>query len=469
MGDLGDLLCDTIRAADEAARFRLDIFHRLVYADYLERLGDAPRAESVRLHASIEESRPGLLLRLRRPPDCPMVPLEGWRHSLTRGHRKLASLWARHRRDWRAAFPRMVRAGLAFRAGLPWQFDGLPQAWPRKVTGELSLVRSWRLWAGAGQPLPEVRPHMLGGAWEVVLSGQGWRGQVARLLDSGVIPPGVGKFGLTDGALDGESTGEIRDILDRPWPNLRSLIAPANRLYQKGAEVVWELMAKTSVRELDLSRNNIAWGTEFIRHGGPPGLKVLRFSGNHAEARGTRAVAGAPFLETVERIDWMGNSLSTSGAEALAAWQAPCLRAVHLGSNHLGPEGAKALASCRWLARLGEIDLSDNQLRDEGVGHVARALGGGLLALGLESNLLGADSGTYLATSPARLSLAWLEMSRNSLGADGLAKFASADWPRLRHAGLMMNDLPPSIAFSRERFPVLAPPNLARPREHPGE
>ena len=468
MGDLGDLLCDTIRAADEAARFRLDIFHRLVYADYLERRGDGARAEAVRLHATIEESRPGLLLQLRRPPGCPTVSLEGWRHSLTRGHRKLSFLWARHRRGWRAAFPRLVRAGLAFRAGLPWHFDGVPQAWPRKATGELSIVRSWRLWAGAGQTLPEINPQMLSGAREIVLSGQGWRGRVARLLDSGVIPPGVGKFGLTDGALDWESTGEIRDILDRHWPNLRSFIAPANWLYHKGAEVVWELMAKTSVRELDLSRNNIGWGSGFLRHGGPPALRGLRFSGNHVEARGTRAVAGAPFLETVERIDWMGNSLSSSGAEALAAWQAPCLRAVHLGSNHLGPEGAKALASCRWLARLGEIDLSDNQLRDEGIGHVARALGERLRALGLESNLLGADSGAHLATSPVRPSLVWLEMSRNSLGAEGLAKLAMADWPRLRQAGLMMNDLPPSIAFPQERFPVLAPPKLARPREHPG-
>lgn len=296
------------------------------------------------------------------------------------------------------------------------------------------------------------------------MSGQGWRGHVARLLDSGVIPASIGKFGLTDGALDAQSPNETRAILDRPWPSLRSFIAPANWLYHKGAAMVWELLAKTPVRELDLSRNNIGWGTGFLRHGGPPALRVLRFNGNNVEARGTRLVAGAPFLDIVDRIDWMGNSLSTSGAEALAAWRAPCLRAVHLGSNHLGPEGAKALASCRWLSRLGEIDLSDNQLRDEGVGHVSSALGGRLRSLGLESNLLGVDAGAHLVNSPARISLAWLEMSRNSLGADGLAHLASADWPRLRHAGLMMNDLPPSIAFPKERFPVLAPPKLARPR-----
>ena len=467
MGDLADLLCDTIRAADEAARFRLDIFHRLVFADFLEKRGDNARALAIRLHAAIEDSVPGLLLPLARPPEATVMPLEGWRHGIARGHRKLRSLWARHRREWRATFPRAVGRGLVLRAGLPWRFEGLARSWPRNAGGELSLVRSWHLWAAAGQPLPQISPKMLSGAWEVVLSGQGWRGHVARLLDSGIIPSGVERFGLTDGALNHEPEGELKEILDRPWPNLRSFIAPANWLYPKGAALVWELLAKTSVRELDLSRNSIGWGAGFLQDAGPRKLRILRFAGNHVEARGTRAVAGASFLDTVERVDWMGNSLSTQGTEALAAWQVPSLRAIHLGSNHLGPEGAKALSRCRWMAKLAELDLSDNQLRDEGAGHVGKALGDRLRALGLEGNLLGADTGAHLATSAARVSLAWLEMSRNSLGADGLAEFAAADWPRLRHAGLMMNDLPPSVAFPRERFPVLVSPNLARPREHP--
>lgn len=463
MGDLANLLCDTIRAADEAARFRLDIFHRLVYADYLEKCGNTGRAMAIRLHAAIEETRPGLLLPLRRPAGCPTVALEGWRHSLTGGHRKLSLLWTRHRREWRALFPRMVRAGLFFRAGLPWRFDGLPQAWPRQATGELALVRSWQLWADAGQPLPYIGPQMLSGAWEVVLSGQGWRGHVARLLDSGVIPATIGKFGLTDGALDAQSSDEIRATLDRPWPNLRSFIAPANWLYHKGAAAVWDLMTKTPVRELDLSRNNIGWGTGFLRQGGPPALRVLRFNGNHVEARGTRVVAGAPFLDRVERIDWMGNSLSANGAEALAAWRVPCLRAVHLGSNHLGPEGAKALSACRWMSGLVELELSENQLRNEGVAHLARCLGQRMRALGLEGNLLDGASGTHLAESPARASMSWLEISRNRLGAEGVTNLASAEWPRLRHAGLMMNDLPPESLFPKSRFPRLAPVSLARP------
>lgn len=441
----------------------MDIFHRLVYADYLEKRGDTSRALAIRLHAAVEESRPGLLLPLSRPPGCAVVPLEGWRHALARGHRKLSALWFRHRREWRTLFPRMVRAGLFFRAGMPWRFDGLPQAWPRKPEGELSLVRSWRLWAGAGQSLPEIGTGMLSGAREVVLAGQGWRGHVTRLLDSGVIPPDIAEFGLTDGALDPASTTEIKAILHRPWPNLRSFLAPANWLHGRGAALVWNLLSNTPIRELDLSRNNIGWDTRFLCGEGPPQLRILRFAGNHAEARGTRAVAHAPFLERAARIDWMGNSLSANGAEALSAWRVPCLRAVHLGSNHLGPEGAKSLSVCRWISRLTELELSDNQLRDEGIAHVAQSLGGSLRALGLEGNLLDGASGAHLAESPARASLAWLEISRNRLGAEGIANLASVDWPCLRHAGLMMNDLPPEAGLPKSQFPRLAPVSLARP------
>lgn len=459
MGDLGDHLCDTIRAADEAARFRLDTFHRLVYADWLERLGDSPRAMAVRLHAAIEENRPGLVLPLAGPLQGTWESFHGWRQALAYGRSKLAVLCARNRRLWRQQFPRAVRSGLGLRAGLPWSFHGAAAAWPREPTGELSLVRSWVLRASSRVDPTDISPGMLRGAWEVVLAGPGWKGHVTRLLDSGVIPSGIRVFGLVDGALD---PGESQAILRRVWPALQVFRANANRLKSQGAEVVWKELAHTRVRELDLSRNNIGLATGFLCHGGPPGLRVLHYGGNHTEARGTRAIAAAPFLGRVTRVDWMGNSLGAKGAEAMASWKVPRLRALHLATNHLGPEGARVLAKCPWLSKLSELDLSDNKLRDEGIGELSKALGVKMRALGLEDNLLEVPAAAYLANCPARESLFWLDLKRNRLGAGGLASLAGTHWPRLRHAGLMLNEIPPDADFPKGRFPRLGKVALAK-------
>lgn len=460
MGDPGNFLCQAIRAADEAARFRLDTFHRLVYADLLERRGDLPRALAVRLHAANEETLPGLVLPSAGPHPGRLETIQGWRHSLVPGHRRLTALWSRHRQAWRRQFPKPVRAGLGFRAGMPWCFSGLPEAWPRDAAGELSLVRSWILWAGPGGDCGLIRPGMLFGAWDVALAGPGWKGRVAHLLDTGAIPSDIRSFGVIDGALE---PSEIRAILNREWPALAMFRASGNQLAAKGSAMVWKELAHTRVRELDLSRNNIGLATGFLCHGGPTGLRALHFGGNHTEARGTRAIAAAPFLERVTRVGWMGNSLGAKGAAALAAWRAPGLRALNLAANHLGPGGAGALARCPWFSGLSELDLSDNKLRDDGVGELAKALGAKTRALALEDNLLDPQAGGHLALSPAREFLAWLDLRQNRLGADGLARLSMAAWPRLRHAGLLMNDIPPEALFPRDRFPRLGRVRLARP------
>lgn len=458
MGALANQLCESIRAADEAALFHLDIFSRLVYADLVERNGDANRASAIRLHAAMEESRPGLLLGPGKVRAWPPGPLEGWRHRMSPGYGRLARLWNSCARTWRAAFRPSVGRNISFRAGLPWRFEGDPEAWPAKPRGELRVVRSWKLWAPTGPP--SFPQGMLAGALEVSLAGPGWRGHVGRLLDSGIIPSDIVSLGITDGALEAVSA---REILDRPWPRLRRFDASANMLRAEGAAAVWSLMSKTGIREIDLSRNNIGWATEFFQDGGPTSLRVLRFAGNHAEARGTRMMTRAPCLGLLKRIDWMGNSLAKHGAHAIAAWHAPSLRRLSLGSNHLGPEGAEKIAQARWMERLVELDLAENSLRDEGMGKLAPSLGHKLKALGLEGNLLGGDSAGFLAACASRESLVWLEIGRNGLGADGISKLSAEAWPRLRHAGLMLNDIPPGASCPSDRFPRLAPLRLARP------
>lgn len=171
-------------------------------------------------------------------------------------------------------------------------------------------------------------------------------------------------------------------------------------------------------------------------------------------------------LRQLSSINWMGNSLGPPGAEAIAHWPAPGLYDLDISSNHTGATGARYLGQSEWIKNLRRLNLAENNLREEGIGCLAPFLGRFLRTLILDSNLLEANSGHSLSASPARESMINLELSRNRLGNQGWQFLAEKPWPRLRHIGLMLNDIGPDAPPpSREHFPRLTRIKLARPRE----
>jgi Ran GTPase-activating protein (RanGAP) involved in mRNA processing and transport len=171
-------------------------------------------------------------------------------------------------------------------------------------------------------------------------------------------------------------------------------------------------------------------------------------------------------MRRLTSINWMGNSLNQEGAEAIASWDAPMLRSLDLSANHLGATGALHLRRSAWIKNLRHLNLAENNLREEGIGHLAPALGALLKTLALDSNLLEASSGQFLAESPARERLVILELSRNRIGNRGWELLSEKPWPKLRHLGLMLNDVGPDAPPpSRDKFPRLSGIRLARPPE----
>ncbi|CAK0835981.1 unnamed protein product [Prorocentrum cordatum] len=101
------------------------------------------------------------------------------------------------------------------------------------------------------------------------------------------------------------------------------------------------------------------------------------------EVRQMAAVLASVALPRLQSLDLSGNNVGDEGAAALAAalrapGALPSLQKLDLRSNNVGDEGAAALAAALRapgaLPRLQELDLSHNRVGDEGAAALAAAL-----------------------------------------------------------------------------------------------
>lgn len=106
-------------------------------------------------------------------------------------------------------------------------------------------------------------------------------------------------------------------------------------------------------------------------------------------APGARALAGAPDLAAIRKLNLAGCALGDDGlAELLGSPHLACTQ-LTLRENQIGDEGAEALAGAPALARCRALFLARNQLGDGGVA----ALAGSAHLAGLEQLGLGGNEG----------------------------------------------------------------------------
>jgi uncharacterized protein (TIGR02996 family) len=94
-----------------------------------------------------------------------------------------------------------------------------------------------------------------------------------------------------------------------------------------------------------------------------PALRRLRLSGCKIQPKGARALARAPWLSRLERLDLHGNSLAKGAAELLAA-PLTSLRWLDLSNAWVTPEGLAALTASPHVQRLEILSLDGNFLGD---------------------------------------------------------------------------------------------------------
>ena len=131
----------------------------------------------------------------------------------------------------------------------------------------------------------------------------------------------------------------------------------------RGDEQLCDWLAKSALASVHVL---IAWdagltdrGAHAICEARPAALASIDLSWNHVGPEGAAAVARR--ARPLHGLNLCGNRLGDDGAAALCAPRLAALRELALGWNEIGDGGARALAAGAW-PELGFLNIRANQL-----------------------------------------------------------------------------------------------------------
>ncbi|HJZ56927.1 MAG TPA: TIGR02996 domain-containing protein [Gemmataceae bacterium] len=387
-----------------------DDLARLVYADWLEERGDAPRAEFIRTQVE-------------------RATLPDWDARRVRLLIRERALLAQHEREWRAELPAIegitwgeFRRGFVATATFA-SFAVFRTGWAtcRAATPVEAVAVRWPRQRGVA-PLPGLRELTVTGRLVAVED-------LARLIESPVLST-LHTLTIRDAALGPDG---FRRLASSPHlRNLTALRVPHNSIGNSGIDAVI-CAALPALTELDLSESG-----SYGRYAEDPIIN----------ASGMARLAGWPGLARLRSLSLSGNDLRRAGLRALL--QSPhAIELKHLalrGNGLTGPAMQEFDAAPAGL-QLDSLDLGENLLRDTGAGHLANAAClGGLKALHLDRCEFRVSAARKLAKAPFVGGLRVLNVGSNNLGPGGLAALLGGNAPELHTLGLTSTDLGPAAA-----------------------
>jgi uncharacterized protein (TIGR02996 family) len=424
-----------------------DDTHRLIYSDWLEERGD-PRGEFIRTQVQLA----------RMAADDPLRPeFESREWELLRQHRK-EWLGPLARASCQCIFQRGFAERLRFDTPAVEDFLAIAPALGQLPTLRHLTFPCRRLDAASAQlladspalgqfrtlELPGVinpdalrvllhSPHLIRLTSLGLIGGNYWGEQGMRvLLDSPVLPQlvsldlsGVSNwppFHVTDDAVSALAASPL-------VARLASLDLKKNLLGPAAALALASSPHLTQLTRLNLSGNRIgdegARALAGARH--LAWLTELHLRNNNIKAGGARALVASPLPARLRFLDLRETKpLEDAGVVLLVCSGAPSLQTrLDLREQHIGPEGARALAESPHVSQVTWLDLSDNPVEDAG----ARALAaspylGQLTHLHLEHARI-TDAGAEALASSQRLSaLEHLNLEGNLIGPAGTQALA---------------------------------------------
>jgi uncharacterized protein (TIGR02996 family) len=167
---------------------------------------------------------------------------------------------------------------------------------------------------------------------------------------------------------------------------------------------------------------------ELARYTGPARLEKLDASGNRLDAQALEPLVAAPVLARVAELNLSNNALGEPGTRVLAAADLPHLRALSL--NFARPvdaeTGTAALVRARFLPTLRALALNFSYVTASCAEALAEAPLGELRALKLSGNRVGDRGAEAVARSAALGGLLELDLSDSRVGDAGARLLAES-------------------------------------------
>lgn len=381
---------------------------RLIYADYLDDLGD-PRGSFIRVQCALEK----------------LDPADPRRKELFLQEQQLL---ARYREKWLAPL-RGLGNGFSFRRGFVERVN---------IEPHIFLNRGEELFEKT--PIRHLQILDLGSLLRRVMSSP----LLAKVSILTIFAQHLGQP-LVAGLAASPHLGQ-----------LRGLNIGRNRLGDLGVETLLDSANWQHLTHLDLKQNSItdraAWAlSESSRI---PALKHLLMGSNELQPEGFGAILRmrletldlwqnqlgnyqtsfqmpARIVGTLRELTLCHNGLTPFAMELLTATcDLPELLRLNLGWNHLGNRGLEILARSTWLDSVRSLVLHDNHIGGEGVRALAQSSRvGSLEELSLGHNSIFDSEAKSLLHSESLGRLRKLELSQAHLSAWALAELTARFGP----------------------------------------
>lgn len=249
------------------------------------------------------------------------------------------------------------------------------------------------------------------------------------------------RLSINSNALTNEG---VRELSKLSFKRLNTLDLAANQIQHGGATTIANSPNLGTLKRLTL------WANRFHDDGAQalsqpdvlPMLEALDISGNQLSHLGAQFIAQGALSTHLQELDLSVNEIGDQGLQALARGSWPFLTSLRVADCSLTPDAVAALTSTEWSANLQTLDLYHNFFGHEALRFltVGRQLKS-LVSLNLSSNSIYADGAPLLADLQTP-SLRSLDLSYNVLGSEGAAVLSqSTIFKNLRTLDLSYNEL----------------------------
>jgi len=229
----------------------------------------------------------------------------------------------------------------------------------------------------------------------------------------------------------------IEILVSRTWPLLEYLNLYTTNITAKGIECIINKSNWINLKKLGISWNQIQdKGIEILASGKWPQLEILDLQQTNITAKGIEFIINKSNWINLKSLDVSRNKIQDEGIAILASGKWPYLEDLDLASTDITAKGIECIINkANWI-NLKSLDVSWNQIKDEGIEKLASGKWPRLEDLSLLLAGITAKGIELIAKKANWINLKKLGISWNQIQDEGIEILVSGKWPLLQDLDL---------------------------------